>query len=70
MDPQQIKTDACDGFEVGWGITPEDLGILLMTPTRNGVSIGRPLGFQVDRARSLVTQLQRNIALAEAWKAI
>ena len=68
MDPQQIKTDACDGFEVGWGITPDNFRILLITPMRNGVSIGRPLGVQVDRARSLVTQLQRNIALAEAWK--
>jgi len=69
MDPQRMNADACDGFEVGWGITPEDRRILLMTATRNGVAVGRPLGFQLDLARSLVTQLQRNIALAEAWEA-
>ena len=68
MEPQRINTDACDGFEIGWGITPEDRRILLMTTTRNGVAIGRPLGFQLELARSLVTQLQRNIALAESWK--
>ncbi len=68
MEPQLIETDTCDGFEVRWGITPEDRHILLMTATRNGVVVGCPLGLQLDIARALVNQLQRNIALAETWK--
>ena len=68
MEPQRIETDACDDFDVGWGITPDDRRIVLMIATRKGDAIGRPLGFQLELARSLVTQLQRNIALAEAWK--
>jgi len=68
MEPQRIETDACDGFEVRWGITPEDRRILLMTVMRNGVAVGCPLELQLDLARALVTQLQRYIALAETWK--
>jgi hypothetical protein len=37
--------DACDGVEVGWGITPDERRILMMTATRNGVAIGYPLKF-------------------------
>jgi len=68
MDPQRIETDACDGFEVGWGVTPDDRRVVLMTATRNGVAVGRPLGFQLDIALALVAQLERTIAFAKAWK--
>ena len=40
----------------------------LMAAMRNRVAIRRPLGCQLDFARSLVAQLQRNITLAETWK--
>jgi len=52
MEPQLIRTDACDGFEVRWGITPENRHILLMTVTRSGVVVGMPSGFAIgSRAR-------------------
>lgn len=69
MEPQQINTDACNGFEVGWGITPDGRRILLVTATQDGGAVGCPLGLSVELAGSLVMRLQRYIALAEAWKA-
>ena len=48
MEPQRIETGACDGFDVGWGMTSDDRRILLMTATRKGDAIGRPLGLQLD----------------------
>ena len=68
MQPLGIMTEACDAFEVGWGIDTNDQRLLMVTPKREGIRLGRPLGISLDLARSLVAQLERTIAIAEAWK--
>ena len=67
-DPQRISTDVCDGFEIGWGITPDNRRVLLLTPTREGRVLGPPLSINFDTARIVVSRLQSTIAFAEAWK--
>ena len=68
MQPLGIMTEACDEFEVGWGIDSSDQRLLIVTVKRDDIPLGRPLGISLDLARSLVVQLERTIAIAEAWK--
>lgn len=67
MQPLGMITEACDAFEVSWGIDPNDQRLLIVTPKREDNALGLPLGISLDLARSLITQLERTIAIAEAW---
>jgi hypothetical protein len=45
MEPQRADTEACDGFDIGWGIVTDGERILVLTPKRHGIAIRKPVGF-------------------------
>ena len=65
MQPQRTDTEACDGFEIGWGIVEDGRRIVVLTPKRHGIAIRQPIGFELELARALVANLQEQIARAE-----